>query len=270
VGAEMILERQLDATRLNQIVNDPSVYDHVRGAFTGTIDLEPFVADHNNVLLMGEHGGMLFIEHQKGLYECHTQILPDGRGPWALDLVSSCLYWMFVKTPAVEIATRIPKGNIGARSLAIASHFTMHYRLIRGWQNNDGKIVPADIFSIDVKYWMRDAPYLEGRGRLFHDQLIDEYEKLGVDLPQHLDDPAHDRYAGAAFEMIRNGQPGKGVALYNRWATVAGYQTITQVTNDDKHPVAIDIRDAVLSFRDDGTFEVVSTCPADYLSAVQH
>lgn len=237
-----MLERIFDADKINRIVNDPSIYPWVRGAAEGPLDLGPLLQDKRHVCLLGEFGGCLFFQQSPGIYEAHTQILPQGRGIWAVDTVRAALHWMFTRTDAVEIWTRCPRGNLAARALARAIHGREEMTVARGWVR-DGKIIPATIFSLTIQEWMKTAPHLVEVGKWYHDKLEDEYRVLGHQEPIHEDDDTHNRYVGAAVEMIRGGQPLKGELFYNRFATMAGYAPIRIVGVD---PVMVNIKDATL------------------------
>lgn len=239
--------REHHAKRINRVVNDPSVYPWVCGRHEGELDLTPVIADPNNVLLMGQHGGVLFIQLQHGLFEAHTQILPEGRGKWAVSFVTACVFWMMTRTECFELMTRVPRGNLGARALARAVGGKFEFTNPRGW-TKDGKTIPADIFSINIQDWMRTAPGLVERGHWFHERLEDEYRKLGRAEPPHDDDPVHDRYVGAACEMFLGNQAPKAVILYSRWAKMADYAPITVIS---LKPVAIDIVDSIIVVRND-------------------
>lgn len=246
------IERSYCAERINAIVNHPSVYPWVKGTIEGPIDLSDVVADTRHVLLVGEHGGVLFIQHHPLLYEAHTQVLPEGRGKWAFGMARAALHWMFCRTGAQEIVTKIPRGNHAARGLTTALKFRCEFTAARGWVMA-GKVVPADIVTLPIQQWMHDAPGLEERGQWFHRRLTQEYERLGKTEQRHHDDASHDRYVGAAAEMLLGGQPHKAAHFYNRWAVMAGYEPIAVLSEDD--PVTIDIRDAILVMRGDD-FEV--------------
>lgn len=249
----MKIQRHFTAHSINMVVNDPSVFDWVRGVGTARLDVTPALQNHSNVLLMGEYGGVLFLKHQPGVYEAHTQVLPAGRGQWTLDMVNEALKWMFTSTDCVDIMTRVPKGNLAARALAKAIHGRCEFRVEKGWVKND-QIIPVDVFSLRIQDWMATAPGLEQYGEDFHDKLVEEYTKMGKDVPNiHPDDPVHDRYVGAAFLMVGNGQPHKGVLFYNRWAGIAGYAPISVVSDD---PVVIDIQESLLAAKD-GSFYVL-------------
>lgn len=237
------IERTFDATRLNEIVNNPSVYPWVKGEADGPLDLSAIVEHPANVLLMGEHGALLFAFRQLRLYEAHTQVLPEGRGPWAVSFVRACLHWMFTRTDAMEIITRCPHGNRPA--LALAKRINGVYEMTndRGWWNPEGKLVPADIYALTIQRWMRTAPGLEERGAWFHRRIEEEYARHGVFEPPHPDDSTHDRYVGAACEMMLGDLPEKAMLLYNRFAAMSGYEPVNLIDYD---PLTIDIRDAIL------------------------
>jgi hypothetical protein len=237
-----MIERIFDGEKINRIVNDPSVYPWVRGPCEGPLDLGPLLQDKRHVCLMAELGGCLFVQQSPGIFEAHTQVLPKGRGEWAINVVSEALHYMFTRTDAVEIWTRCPKGNLGARVLAKAIGGREEMTVQRGWVQ-DGQIIPATIFSLTVQEWMKTAPGLVEVGEWFHNKLEEEYLISGYAEPVHEDDPSHNRYVGAAVEMIRGGQAFKGEIFYNRLAAMSGYQPI-KILNTD--PVQIDIRDAVL------------------------
>jgi len=254
--------RERHAARINKVVNDPSVFDWVRGNHKGPLDLTPVVANPSNILLMGQHGGILFVQLQHGLYEAHTQVLPEGRGKWAFEMVQAAIHWMFTRSDAFEIMTRCPRGNLGARALAKAIGGKFEFTNPRGWVK-DGETISADIFSINIQEWMRRAPGLEERGEWFHHLLEDQYRRLGYKEPLHPEDRIHDRYVGAACEMILNKQASKAAILYNRWAKMADYATIEIMCVEN--PTAVNIRDAILMVREDGTFYVASITASNFI-----
>jgi len=231
-----------DARRLNEIVNHASVLPWVKGSLDGPLDLSVPVADRRNVTLLGEHGAVLFHWHQPGLYEAHTQVLPEGRGGWTLSFVRAALHWLFTRTEATEILTKCPRGNVAAKALARSIHGAFDFTNHHGWFR-DGILIPTDIYSLKVQDWVRQAPGLVERGRWFHERLEEEFALHAIQEPPHPDDEAHDRYVGAACEMLLGGQPEKGVAFYNRWAVMAGYEQVKIVMND---PLTVDIKTAVI------------------------
>lgn len=237
-----MIERQYNAKFLNTLANDPSIAPWIRGTLTGQMDFTTVVEDSKNYALLGEHGGVIFAQLQGGLYEAHTLVLPAGRGKWALDTVNECLKWMFTRTDAVEIMTRVPKGNLGARALVKSIHGALEFRNSKGWVF-DHQYVYADIYSLTIQRWMKTAPGLDQQGKWFHDRLEQEYRRVGKMEETHGDDETHDKYVGLAVEMITHGQPEKAMVFYNRWAAMAGYAPIRMV---NRNPLVLDIRDAII------------------------
>lgn len=248
--------RVFEAGRVNAIVNDPSIYPYVKGPVVGPLDLSGVVANGQNIALVGEFGCVIFIIQDMGTYEAHTSILPEGRGKWAVEFVRGCLHHVFTRTLAVEIWTRCPQGNRGALALVHRINATFEMRVERGYVV-DNREIPADIYAIRVQDWMRVSPDLEARGAWFHDRLEEEYERLGVTVPVHAEEAVHNRYVGAAVEMIMGGQVQKAAIFYNRFAQMAGYAPLRIISVD---PVTIDIQDVVLIIRADN-FWVASVAP---------
>lgn len=242
------LERHFVAKFVNEIVNHPSVAPHVLLTHEEA-DLTAVVADPANVVLVADHGAIVFQQLQPGLFEAHTQVLPSGRGEWGRWFVLAALHWLFCSTTAVEVVTRVPQGNVPARAgmRVLERVFGPLHELRReeGWFR-DGEPIPADVYSLPINKWLRAAPGLTERGQWFHDKLEAEYEKVGKKHLAHADDGVHDRAVGAACEMIWGGQVQKALVFYNRWALIAGYAPIRVVS---EQPLALDIRDAILVVR---------------------
>ncbi len=247
------ITRHRDAQFLNRVANDPAVYRWVKGFATGELDLSALAENPAHYLLMGEFGGILFIQHSPGLYECHTQVLKEGRGEWTKRMARACLHIMFTQTDAMEIFTHVPKGNLGARTLTQLCGFGFEFRKpasLSGWVM-DGDPIPTDVFSLRVQDWARTAPGLIDRGQWFHERLDAEFERLGYREDNHDEDPVHDRYVGMAVEMVFGGQPTKAQVLYNRWAAMANYMPFVVV---NPKPLTVNIGTAILCFQDDDFF----------------
>lgn len=245
------LIRETDASHLNSIINDPSVYPFVRRVEDAPIDLSSLLADKRHVALMGQYGGCVFVQHQPGLYEAFAQVLDSHRGPWALEMSRKAARWMFTHTDAVEIMARCPKGNLGARSLALAVGATPEFVARHGW-DQAGEIIPAMIFSLKIQDWMKRDSSLIAIGAAFWQSLGMELARVGKSLPLG-GDQVHDRYIGAAVEMIRNGQFQKGLVFYNRFAALAHLPALRV---DGLDPVTIVIGDVMLEMHGKSFFAV--------------
>jgi len=250
----MLVSRTFDAKRINEIVNDPSIYPWVCGQVEGPpLDVSRLLENNAHVALFGEHGGAIFFCHCPGYYEIHSQALPSGRGEWALQAARDAFFWMFTNTDAIEIVTRVPKGNLPARAITKAVHGAYEFTNPNGWVFK-GKVIPADIFSWRIQDWIRNTISLSQYGKQVHEDLEKQYEFHGFKHTPHPDNEMHDRWAGAAYCMLAGGYPGKAIDLYNRWAVMADYQPIKLLS---VKPPIIDIGESVLLFKIN-TFEVVS------------
>jgi RimJ/RimL family protein N-acetyltransferase len=231
--------RETDATRINAVVNHEAVRPWVTMPGQETLDLSDVVADPRNVVLMTEDGmgGIVFHQHEPGIYEAHTQFLPEARGRAALAAVHEMIDHMFVATDCMELLTRCPAGNRPAEALARAVGGVLDFERAGAWPKADGA-VDVRYYAIRYHEWVRRSPGLPDVGHWFHERLEAENARLGHPDELHDDDPAHDRHVGAAVSMILCGQPAKGVTLYNRWARFAGYMPVAIVQVE---PLVLDI-----------------------------
>lgn len=147
-----MIERQLSASNVNRIVNDPSVLPWVCGPVEGQLDLTEAIESGNYIALFGEHGGFLFWKVADGIYDAHSAVLPGGRGKWALSAAHQALAWMFDEHDALEIMMTVPKGNMAVRALVRSIKAKPLGKIENGWFIG-GKPVDADIYSLTKADW---------------------------------------------------------------------------------------------------------------------
>lgn len=235
-----MLRRTMDATFLNEVANHPDVRPFLGGG-EAPIDLDPWAANPENYLIEAPGKGGWFLRPvMPGTYDLHTLFLPDHRGSVYFRLAREALRYMFTETDCLEIVTQCPDDNPGARFAAATMGFRERFRREGAWETGAG--VSFRAMTID-DWFIRDrvAPDL---GRKFHEELAAAKMESGSTLPIHADDEAHDRAVGAACLMIIGGQIAKGVAFYNRWATIAGYANIAAVGTN-----LVDVRDAIVEVK---------------------
>lgn len=247
-----MLTRHFTPDRVNEIVNHPSIYPWIKGDHVGEVDVTNRISNQDNVYLVGDHGCVSFHKQQPGIYEFHTSVLPGGRGQWMLDGAKYAFRYMFTHTEAFELLTRCPDGNIAAKAGAKAVGCTKVFRTNANWAVDNSKVC-CDVYSVILQNWATQAVEMQETGALFHDKLQENYRKIGKKDDIHPEDNVHNQYVGAAVEMMLNGQALKGVLYYNRWARIAGYETISLESYD---PLIINIREARLLVGD-GDFEVL-------------
>jgi hypothetical protein len=240
-----MIERHFTADKFNEILNDPSVRPDVADLKEGVLDVASLVANHENVLLVGEHGGNAFIKIMPGIYEVHTAATDKGRGEWIRQFVRQAAQMMFTQTDCFEITTRIPRKHVGARKLAESVGMTFEFEIERGcaWR---GKRQSVDIYSYRIQDWIKQAHELEPIGAEFHEKLHREAERLGITDKGHPDWPIHNKYVGATWLMARSGQLVKATNWYNRWSVVARHSPIKLIGLD---PPTIEMDIGVLTLR---------------------
>jgi hypothetical protein len=214
-----LIERHTTAEWLNQVANHEAVRPWIAPG-TEPLDLSAQVSDKRNVLLMGEHGGCLFVQIGPGIFEVHTQVLPSGRGAWTRALSEACALYMFTRTEAYEIMTRVPDGHVGAKAGALAQGFRHEFIREKAYLFR-GRLSDIHICGLRIQDWAARAPGMVELGHWLHERMHQELARLGISDPTHEDDENHNRYAGVTLEMARGGQLPKAVLFYNRWASLA-------------------------------------------------
>lgn len=240
------LRRTMDPALMNRVINDPSVRPWVGGGDT-ELDITPWTSNPANVILVNEHGGFCGIKMEPGVYELHTNILPEGRGAKAVYAAREACHYLFTKTDAQEIVTKVPAFNKAAERFARTFGYTERFRRANAMMGPDG-LSDITFFAYTIDQWVAADDLLPFYGEWFHHELEQAKIAAGSALPVHDDDPSHDRAVGAAIAMIRAGHATKGVWYYNRWARFAGYATIELLSIN---PVIVDVRDAIVEISHD-------------------
>lgn len=246
-----MITRTFDAARFNEIVNDPTVRPFVADESDGPLDLSERISDRRNICLLGEHGAFLCFKYYDGCYEVHTQVLPIGRGSWAAAFAEAGAQFMFTKTDAIELVTRVPEKHLGAMRLACSMGFrtAMTTPPECKWQ---GELMPCRILSLTLQEWAaRPLLPLTNRGHLFHDWL---HEKLPNGEP-HANDDEHNKVVGTCLEMIEGDQVVKAVVWYNRHAYAFRHEPIALLSMD---PIRIKFDAGILSRSDNGEIQFES------------
>lgn len=247
-----LVRRSTDVEFFNRVANDPSVRPFLGGLGgaddTSPLDLGPLISNPAVVALQTDHGGWIFHPILPGAYEVHTLFLPVGRGRRHRAAAAEGFRFMFTRTDCLEILTKCPDDNGPARWASAQLGFRERFHRPDAWAEGVG--ISYRAFTLDD--WVARDPVCWGEGQNFHAELEAAKAAAGSARPVHADDPAHDRAVGAAALMIRAGQVGKGVGVYNRWAAFAGYQPVEALS-----ATVLDVRDALVELRPDGSLGVL-------------
>lgn len=246
--------RCFDPVEVNAIVNHPKVRPYLGGSDLEPLDLTNFVRDPANYALRYEGFLALFHAKMPGLYEVHTQALPASRGAVVAAGAPAMATWMFTRTNAIELVTRIPDDNDAARELAVFNGFSLEFRCGTGWIAPEGNF-PVDWYRLGITDWMARADGLIERGQWFHREIEAACQRAGIKREDHPDDETHDRYVGAAAEMILHGHTVKGIHFINRYSAIVGNPPVV-LLNDS--PLVIHIGDCAVRL-DGGRLEIVKS-----------
>jgi hypothetical protein len=242
-----MIERTFDAAWFNGICNLPEVRPGLGGE--GPIDVSPLLTNPANYALRASHGGFILVGHGAGFYSVHTQFAAEGRGAHAIKAMRAGFDFMFTRTDCMRIYSHCPDSNPAALAFAQAGGARPWFR-----KENDALLGPGQVVSWDIFDWAVSEPALEAEGNAFHEMLEDAKADAGSDLPQHADDPWHDRCVGAVARMCKRGQARKGVGLYNLWAGAAGYAPIQLLS---EAPPLVDVGDGIVGLSTEGELEVM-------------
>ncbi len=230
-----MISRTFDATFLNSVANHPDVRPFIGGE--GELDLAPLIEDRANVALVTEHGGWLLQQLLPGVYELHTVFLSEGRGEFYFSAAREALRFMFTQTDCLEILTKCPDDNPGARMAAVKVGFRERFHRDGAWAENVG----VSFQALSIHDWIRRDDEIPIVGHEFHEALGLAKIAHGSDLPTHADDEAHDRAVGASFLMARHGFMSKAIGVYNMWAIFAGYAQIHALSE-----TIVDVQDGLV------------------------
>jgi len=192
----------------------------------------------NNVALMSDSGGLLFVMLAPGVYDVHTQFLVSARGAIALRLTREAVRWMMTRSDCVELWTKVPEENKPAlgltRALGGRKEFTSP--AFAGFSN-------ISHYRLDYLAWSQGDLEARRAGEWFHEMLEAKLAKTGIEEPVHADDPSHNAAVGAVVLGLRHGSVDKSLALYNRWAAISGYAPISLIA---RWPLTLDIQTAIV------------------------
>lgn len=246
------------ATEINRILNDADVFPLIKVAGQENFDLSSLVADPNDIFLRCDGGVVFFIadmEQGSGIYEGHTNFLKGHRGAYALRVTIAAIDWLFTHTIANFLFARIPTDNHAAiqnmrhlRRAGVERWFDRR----RAWPADEG-LKDLRYYCLTLHAWLARSAMLGIAGKFYREHLEAEFRRHGVPREATDDDPAYDRAFAAAIEMLKGGQPFKGLVLFNRWARAAGYPMLLLVS---EVPLVVDTGEAMLHVTGDA-FKII-------------
>lgn len=248
------LKRTFDPSPFNEIANDPAVRPWLggEGDFNATADV--FNKDNFAFLTDCRQGGYIYRKIGIGLYEVHTLALPAARGRPMLRAMWEGLAAVFLGSDAVEVVTLVPDNNKGADIWAEHAGFREMHRRDNAWMPGVG----ISFRSLSYADWVLKDPDNAEAGRRFHDEIHHHT------TDDHGEDPVHDAWVGATMRGIREGNVGKCVALYNRYAALARYHPVAVISTS---PPVLDIGSAIVQVTAERGMEILHVPTARSVSS---
>ncbi len=89
-----MIYRSFDTDWADFLANHDAIRPHVGMPELGRLELAGLIEDERNVFLEWDAGGFFYHWTAPKVWEVHTMILPEGRGPLALFAARASLEWM--------------------------------------------------------------------------------------------------------------------------------------------------------------------------------
>lgn len=138
---------EVDAIRINQLINHETIKPWVCGNMIGLLDASILVNNKDNIFFANEHGGCGFIKVNENTYDLHSFVLPSGRGRWTRDNFIKVKDWIFSNTNANIITTMVPVNNRMALGAARVCGFKKYGTINQAWAF-EGKMYDIDTYVI--------------------------------------------------------------------------------------------------------------------------
>lgn len=247
-----MVKRTYDALAVNAILNHPGVFPFISVPGIENIDAAAIIADEHNIALMANGGCFILIFHEPGVYEIHTNFLPEARGRNAIRAAEGSVQWMFLNTDCMSIVTQVPEANRAARWLCAKSGFELEFERKAVWPTSDG-LSDLSYWALRYDGWIKRSLRMMETGKFFLEKLDEEFVRLQLDIRSSLED-CYCLHVGALFAMALCKQFEKGIALYNRWARFSGYGRASLIS---RAPILIDLSGVIVQLTDDWNLKVI-------------
>jgi len=210
--------REFLAERINRVLNNPRVRPFVGLPNAGPLDFGPLVADLRNYLLMTEGGGFFLQCIDPGVYEIHTQFVPEARGRRVVEATVDMQRFMFGRTDCIEIVTKVPSGNVAATALVRKAAMQPLF-------SHDG----SAFYTKTLAGWAETARVTRESSAFL--PVSDDLRRTMLML---------------AIEMAAFGQIDKGLRFYSRFSRLTNTLPLALVAIN---PLVFDIGEALIALR---------------------
>jgi len=112
-----------DAFKINALVNHPAIREHTLMGFEGDIDLTPVIESGQALFFGDERGGFLMHNKGQGVWDAHTQFLPETDKRGIMTMIAEVKRHMFCRTDCIMLTTFVEHTNKPALFLALRAGF---------------------------------------------------------------------------------------------------------------------------------------------------
>ena len=193
--------RDFDAGRLNALANHSKIRPGIGIEGMERVDLSQLAANPANYILLTDDGGLIFLQHEPGIYNVHAMFVPEARGRFALKVTKLAFWFMFTRSDMMEVLVRVPPGRLDVLGLVRSMNMRKEYESVKY----------GSTYSSRVQDWLWQAEGLMESGLAFR-------REFEINVEEDTPVSASDRILGFALDCIRGGQSLKGVVVHNRSA----------------------------------------------------
>lgn len=138
-----LIQRTWDAAEVNHWANAPDIRPFIGDIEAGVVDVAQSIGKPENLYLFGEHGGFALTWSAPGVYEVHTLIGKEGRGPWAYRAAAAMIDF------AQDVGARQLWTRVEPSATNVAA-FAKHFGMKPTGMTVDAAGVRYDVLSMEV------------------------------------------------------------------------------------------------------------------------
>lgn len=210
-----MIEKSYDATLFDYLVTIPSVakgcgYKENVTTITTQELLDALGKDNAFVLIWKNLGGFIITRAYGTTYTVHTMFSPKAPSSEVLAACEAGFAHMFLDEDCTELRTSASHKNKPAMHLCFKTNWRPLYTTPSMVDEN----TRDTLFVKTIEEWIIESSWLGLIGEDFHNSIT----------ATHTDCSVHDRFVGAAIEMVQAFNTAKAVRTYNKWAACSNYE----------------------------------------------
>ena len=137
-----------DSAKINALVNHPSIRERTLLGYEHDVDVAPLLESGEALFFGDDKGGFLVNQKGEGVWDCHTQFLPETDKHGIMDTIRSVQGFMFMRTDCIALTTFVEYSNKPALMLALRAGF-------RKLAEAEVMGKKGDLLIFNIKDWAR-------------------------------------------------------------------------------------------------------------------